>query len=110
MGNLGHYQDITTLAKKLGGVDNLIKTIEVGAAKKALKKTGPVLLGVGALVGAGATKGIDSGMRGWAKYKESQAAAAEAKEQLKSVVEESVKLDDADDRPTGSSDDIGDEN
>lgn len=88
MSNLGMYQDITTLAAKLGGVDNLIKTIEKGAANKALKQAGPVLVGVGVLIGAGAKPAIDAGKNALAKYKESQAAAAEAKQQLKSIVEE----------------------
>jgi hypothetical protein len=106
MGNLGPYQDITTLAKKLGGVDNLIKTIEFDAVKRAAPVLLGVGVGVGALVGAGARPAIDAGKRGWAKYKESGVAAAEAKEQLKAIVEESVNSGDADEGP----DEVGDEN
>lgn len=47
MGNLGKYQDITALAKSLGGVDNLIKKIEAGAVAKAA----PKLLAAGVVVG-----------------------------------------------------------
>jgi hypothetical protein len=108
--NLGPYQEITTLAKSLGGVDKMIKTIESDAAKKVLMKAGPVLLAVGALAGVGATKGIDAGKNAWAKYKEGEAAAAEAKEQLKAIVEESTNSDDPDEGPAGEPDDIGDEN
>ena len=35
MSNLGKYQELTELAKKLGGVDELIKTIGDGAVAKA---------------------------------------------------------------------------
>lgn len=62
-GNLGAYEDITKLAKMLGGVENLIQAIESDAAKKGC----PVLLGVGVVVGAGATKGIDAGKNAWAR-------------------------------------------
>jgi hypothetical protein len=110
MGNLGPYQDITTLAKKLGGVDNLIKTIEFDAVKRAAPVLLGVGLGLGALVGAGARPAIAAGKRGWAKYKESGVAAAEAKEQLKAIVEESMKSNDANEGPTEGSDDIGNEN
>lgn len=107
MSNLGLYEWITTQAKIEGGVENLIKTIESGAAKKALKEAGPVLVGVGVLVGAGAVKGIDAGRTAWAKYKQSQADAAEAKEQLKAIVEESMN---SNDDPAGRPDDISDKN
>lgn len=106
MGNLGLYQEITTLAKSMGGVDKMIKTIEFDAVKKAA----PVLLGVGALIGAGAKPVFDAGKRGWAKYKDSGAAAAEAKEQLKAIVEESMNADDADEGPAGGPLHIGDNN
>ncbi|WP_422758472.1 hypothetical protein [Paenarthrobacter sp. C1] len=97
MGNLGPYQDITTLAKSLGGVDKLIKSIEYDA----VKKSAPVLLGVGALIGVGAKPIFDAGKRGWAKYKGSGAAAAEAKDQLKAVVEESMTSNDSDGDSSG---------
>ncbi len=102
-GNLGLYEWIVTQAKIEGGVENLIKTIESGAAKKALKEAGPVLVGVGVLVGAGAMKGIDAGKNAWVKYKQSQAAADEAKEQLKAVGDESMNSD-------GGPDEVGDQN
>jgi hypothetical protein len=106
MGNLGPYEEITTLAKRLGGVDNLIKSIEVDAVKKAA----PVLLGVGAVIGLGAKQAIDAGKRGWTKYKASGATAAAAKEQLKAIVEESMKADEADESPNVRGDDMGDQN
>ncbi|SDM02926.1 hypothetical protein SAMN04487916_12228 [Arthrobacter sp. ov407] len=107
MSNLGLYEWITTQAKIEGGVENLIKTIESGAAKKALKEAGPVLVGVGVLAGVVGTKVLDAAKNARAKYKQSQAAAAEAKEQLKAVVEESVNSDEA---PADGPDDIGDKN
>lgn len=89
MGNLGLYEVITTQAKNMGGVENWIKAIESDAAKKALMKAGPALVAVGIVAGAGAVKGIDAGKNAWTKYKEGAAAAAEAKEYLRAVVEES---------------------
>lgn len=109
MGNLGLYQEITTLAKSMGGVDVWIKSIESHAAKKALIKTGPVLVVLGVAAGAGATKGIDFGKNAWAKYKEGAAAAVEAKEQLKASVGEPANPDDPDVSPAGGQDSIGDE-
>ena len=97
MGNLGLYQDITTLAKSMGGVDKMIKAIEVDAVKKAA----PLLIGVGALIATGAKPVISAGRRGWGKYKESGVAAARAKEQLKSAVEQSIDAEDTDGDPAG---------
>lgn len=105
MGNLGRYQEITTLAKKLGGVDQLIKSIEFDAVKKAA----PVLLGLGALIGVGARPCIDVSKRGWRKYKKSGAVAEEAKEQLKTIVEESMHAEHGDDGPTEDSNMLDDE-
>lgn len=107
MSNLGLYEWITTQAKIEGGVENLIKTIEAGAAKKALKEAGPVLVGVGVLAGASAMKGFDAGRAAWAKYKQSQVDAAEAKEQLRAVVEEALNPNAA---PDGGRDDVSDKN
>lgn len=104
MGNLGPYQEITTLAKSMGGVDALIKSIELDAVKKAA----PVLLGVGAVIGIGAKQGIDASKRGWAKYKESGTTATSAKEQLKAIIENSMKKDDHDEGLASRSDDSGD--
>ncbi|WP_332760383.1 hypothetical protein [Pseudarthrobacter sp.] len=42
------HQAIVTQAKNLGGVDDLIKSIESDAWKKVLKKSGPALVAVGA--------------------------------------------------------------
>ncbi|AOY74473.1 hypothetical protein ARZXY2_4974 (plasmid) [Arthrobacter sp. ZXY-2] len=97
MGNLGLYQEITTLAKSLGGVDNLIKAIETGAVKKAA----PALLAAGAVAGVGISKGATVL---WAKYKESGVTAAEAKAKLKAIIEERMKSDDADAGPDGNPD------
>lgn len=98
MGNLGLYQEITTLAKDMGGVDKLIKQIEFDAVKKAA----PVLVGAGALIALGAKSGIHAGKRGWAKYKESGAAAAAAKEQLKAIVEGPTNSGDSEEGPAES--------
>lgn len=101
MGNLGLYQDFSTVAKTFGGVDKMIKHIEFDAVKKAA----PALIGVGVAIGAGAKPAFDAGKRGLAKLKGSGAAAAEAKEQLKAVVEGSLDPKRAEEGPAGEPDD-----
>ncbi len=49
MSNLGAYQAFTPAAKAAGGVEQLIKRIEAGAAAKALLTAAPGLLAAGAL-------------------------------------------------------------
>lgn len=88
MGNLGRYQDIVTQAKNLGGVANLIKTIESGAVSKAA----PGMHGKGVTIGAAIMLGVAGvkrvGEHLWATHKVREAAAAEARQELKD------KLDD----------------
>ena len=87
MGNLGKYQDITALAKSLGGVDNLIKKIEAGAVAKAA----PKLLAAGVVVGgvllAGGMAAVDGGKDLLSRYRARQLAANDAKDQLRSEAE-----------------------
>ncbi|MDY7528149.1 MULTISPECIES: hypothetical protein [unclassified Cryobacterium] len=87
------YEEITRLAKQLGGVDNLIKNIETGAVTKAA----PKLMAAGAL-GAGVVyagvRGVVKGGKFLArKYKAHQVAASDAKNQLKAKFEEASKPD-----------------
>lgn len=90
MGNLGQYQDLTTLAKSLGGVENLIQSIEKGAVSKAAPRqisTGVILGGVLYVGGKGALKG---GKVLLGKYRERQTAATEAKDQLRAESKEAL--------------------
>ncbi|MDQ0144720.1 hypothetical protein [Pseudarthrobacter niigatensis] len=97
MSNLGLYQQITTAAKAAGGVEQLIKHIEFDAVKKAA----PALVGVGVLIGAGAKPALDASKRGLARLKGSGAAAAEAKERLRAIVDESTSSGDVAEGPVG---------
>lgn len=92
MGNLGKYQDIVTAAKRLGGVNNLIETIEAGAVAKAAPRLLRKGAAVGALLGAA---GAAAGKHLWDKYKAREVAANEAKEQLKAEIEEHMNSDHA---------------
>ncbi len=96
MGNLGKYQDIVTAAKHLGGVDNLIETIEAGAVAKAA----PRLLFKGAAIIAACTSvlavGVVAGKRVWNKYKAREVAANEAKERLRTELAEHMTADHGD--------------
>ncbi|MCZ4603459.1 hypothetical protein O3S80_06630 [Streptomyces sp. Lzd4kr] len=93
MGNLGPYQDITTAAKQAGGVENLIKKIEEAAVKKASLQ----ILGKGAAIGVVGTL-VVSGVavtvrRSLDAKRDREVLANEAKERLKTVVEEAMKSD-----------------
>jgi len=79
MGNLGGYETITTLAKSVGGVENLIKKIEVGAVSKAA----PKLVAVGVLAGAALMAGGAAVVDRVRTYQARQRAADEAKDQLR---------------------------
>lgn len=95
MSNLGMYQEIVTAAAQMGGVEPLIRKIESGAVAKAA----PGLLGKGAGIGALGTLaagGIVFGVRWlWSTYQAREAAAVEAKEQLRAVVDEQEASDEA---------------
>jgi hypothetical protein len=103
MSNLGMYQEFVTSAARSGGVENLIREIESGAVAKATRG----LLGKGAgigVVGTLAAGGILLGLRWlWSTYAAREAAAVEAKERLRAVVDEHEASDDAglsvDERP-----------
>lgn len=82
MGNLGKYQEITTLAKKAGGVDKLISAIEKAAFAKGAT--------VGAVVGGAAASGVAVAVK---RYQSRKARAEEAKEELKAAVQESEASD-----------------
>lgn len=83
MGNLGKYQHIVTEAKRVGGVDNLIKIIE----KNAVLRAAPKLIGTG--VGAGVLGTLAVGRLRQAQ-RDREGLANEAKEQLKTEVQESM--------------------
>ena len=90
MGNLGKYQDIVTAAKRVGGVENLIKIIENGAVAKAAPKIFAKGAGVGALGALGATLGI----RRYSEWRaEREASANLAKAQLRAGVEHAAGSD-----------------
>lgn len=95
MSNLGMYQDLTTAAARLGGVENLIRAIETGAVAKAA----PALLGKGAgmgVVGTLAAGCIVLGIkRVKSTYEAREHAANDAKERLRAVVDEQEASDDA---------------
>ncbi len=61
MSNLGAYQEFVTAAARMGGVENMIRTIESGAVAKAA----PALLGkgagIGALITGSSRKRVDEG-------------------------------------------------
>lgn len=87
MSNLGAYQEIVTAAAQMGGVENMIRSIESGAVAKAA----PALLGKGAGIGALVTLAAGGvyfgGRRLWSMY-EARADAGEAsKEQLRAVLD-----------------------
>ncbi|MEA4945482.1 MAG: hypothetical protein VB080_13730 [Propionicimonas sp.] len=87
MSNLGAYQEIVTAAARMGGVENMIRSIESGAVAKAA----PALLGKGAGIGALVTLAAGGiyfgGRRLWSMY-EARADAGEAsKEQLRAVLD-----------------------
>lgn len=83
MSNLGPYQEITTAAKKAGGVVKWIGAIE----KNAVSEATPRLLTKGGLTGSALTLVVGgagyAGKRYLDKRKADQAAADEAKRQLK---------------------------
>lgn len=89
MGNLGAYQEFTTKAASVGGVDKLIKIIE-GAA---ISKRAPWYIAGGLVAGAVlselARAGYNFGSAKYAEYKNRQNAAEEAKADLRSAVSES---------------------
>jgi tartrate dehydratase alpha subunit/fumarate hydratase class I-like protein len=87
LGNLGDYQAIVTLAKKMGGVKNLIKTIETGAVTKAAPKLIAIGIGIGGAtaVGVMGVKGLlDQSLE---KRSVRLRAAEKAKERLTAIVE-----------------------
>jgi len=87
MSNLGAYQEIVTAAARMGGVENMIRTIESGAVAKAT----PALLGKGAGIGALVTLAAGGvyfgGRRLWSMYEARADAAEGAKEQLRAVLD-----------------------
>ena len=85
MGNLGPYEQITTLAKQLGGVENLVKSIEASGAAKAAPKV-VIVTGVTAVA---LTAGVMTGGRALlARYRATRAAGAAAAGELKAAVAE----------------------
>lgn len=86
MGNLGRYQDIVEAAKAVGGVENLIENIEVGAVAKAA----PALVGKGAALGAaGLAAAVALGTlakRAWVDRVAREALAEDSKQELRSAV------------------------
>ncbi|MET7984694.1 hypothetical protein [Streptomyces sp. NPDC005281] len=93
MGNLGPYQDIVTAAKRVGGVQSLIKAIEDAAIAKAFPKAFGQGSGAGAL-GTLAVGGVTlAAKRNLDKMRAREARANEAKEQLKTKVGGSMKSD-----------------
>ena len=90
MGNLGMYQEVVTAAKRVGGVENLIKIIEDSAVAEAT----PRLLAKGAGVGAIGALATVAGVRRCSEWKAERAARAHlAKAQLRAEVENALNLD-----------------
>ena len=83
MGNLGKYQEITELAKSLGGVENLVKFIEDGAVSKAAPKLVAAGVVAGGLLYAGGRAAVKGGKRLIHTYKARQESADKAKDVLK---------------------------
>ena len=86
MSNLGPYQEIVTAAARVGGVENLIRTIESAAVARAA----PGLLGKGAGIGALVTLAAGGAYFGgrwlWSTYEARADAAAVSKEQLRAAL------------------------
>jgi hypothetical protein len=79
LSNLGRYQDITTEAARLGGVDNLVRAIE----RNAVAKSGPWIFLVGVGVGGVAlTAGGKAWSRAGAWRRDIEAASRTAKADL----------------------------
>lgn len=107
MGNLGDYQEFSTIAKSFGGVENYIKAIESSAVDDAVKK----LAGAGALAGLGVVAVAGTVVFIRSKYREREAAAEEAKTKLKDLFDGNPESDndDGDEGPIESAKDSGDE-
>ena len=73
MSNLGLYQDIVMQAKRVGGVDALVRNV----ADTAVRKAAPGLVGTGVAVGVGLTVAATVGARHWRGVRE-RAANAQA--------------------------------
>lgn len=75
MSNLGRYQDLTTLAKDVGGVDALLAQVRSKAVTRA----------AGPLIGTGLLTGIvlaEVGGAVWRRYQRSQRDGEKAEEAL----------------------------
>jgi hypothetical protein len=84
MSNLGPYQEITTAAGKVGGIDRYLEIIQKTAVQRAAPSMYATGLGVGAAIGVGATLGV----KRWLDLRQAdQEAAEEAKMQLASEIE-----------------------
>ncbi|ROQ40682.1 hypothetical protein EDF46_0041 [Frondihabitans sp. PhB188] len=93
MSNLGKYQDITTWAKDVGGVDKLIEAI----GSEAVLKAAPKLVGVGIVAGGalflGGRTAVTQGKVLRTKFEAVRGAAAQAKTDLRARLEKSDEPD-----------------
>ena len=85
MGNLGSYQDIVTEAHRLGGVEQLIESIEKAATTRAV----PRAFASGAVATAVLALGVAAAARAWSKrVARHEAEAEDAKVRLTDVIDE----------------------
>lgn len=83
MSNLGKYQDLTTLAKGAGGVDNFIESVELDAVLNAA----PKLIIPSLAIGAALAWGVKSLLE---KRDTIRQAAQDAKDQIRAKAAESA--------------------
>jgi hypothetical protein len=84
--NLGKYQDLTTLAKDAGGVDNYMKSIELDAVIDAA----PKLIIPSLVIGAALAWGVKALIE---KRDTIRAAAQNAKDQVRATVAQTATPD-----------------
>lgn len=91
MGNLGRYQEITTRASQLGGVDELIASIE----KSAVLRAAPKQVGIGVVGALGAIGLVYTSAKVYRWRQELRAERIESGEQARNEVAERLSVDEA---------------
>lgn len=79
MGNLGPYEQITTLAKSMGGVDKLLDATRAAAVAEAAPRIAVVSAALGGALALG-------GRALWVKYRAVQAAGRDAEADLRQEI------------------------
>lgn len=88
MGNLGVYEEFTTLAKGMGGVDSYLESIAAAAVSEATPKLVAKSAGATAVVGVLVAAAIVGGKALWAKHRAIKAAGQDAESHLRAMAEE----------------------